>query len=56
MINTGFEISNLIYVANISLKHIIDIYICMNIEKVQSNNTVVSKLQHKIQWFTCLNI
>lgn len=56
MINTGFEIFYLIYVANISLKHIINIDICMTIEKVQSNNTVVSKLQNKIQWFTCLNI
>lgn len=51
MITTGFEIFNLIYAANISLKHITDIHvnICINIEIFQSNNTMISKLQNKIQ-------
>lgn len=51
MITTGFEIFNLTYAANISLKLItdIDINICINIEIFQFNNTMISKLENKIQ-------
>lgn len=43
-IATGFEILNLIYAANSSLKYITDIDIHVNIEIVQSNNRMISKL------------
>lgn len=46
MITTGFEILNFTHTANLALKHIIDIDIdiCINIEIVQSNNSMINKL------------
>lgn len=44
LITTGFEILNLTYAANISLKYVTDTDIHMNIEIVESNNMMISKL------------
>ena len=48
LITTGFEILNLTYAANISLKHVTDIDIRMNTEIVESSNTMISKPENKI--------
>lgn len=44
LITTGFEILNLTYATTISLKHVTDTDIHINIEIVESNKTMISKL------------